>query len=348
MTFRALVAGGFYSADPEDRSTPRAIRCNNPGALNTADWTRAWAGFAGEQLDRVGNNTAIFEAPEFGVGAWWELMRKYRARKGEAAFTLAYILRNYSGGNMDTASDYIAFVSAQSGVSALSAIDLDNFTDLLPVAKGFFHYEAGQPTPLGDEQILFGFALGQAGGAVPSAPVAPVAPVYGISGGRHARLLAIARAEAEKQLSWSSRDSEAEKYLAALRPILLQLGHITPDTGFFNWCASFATWCCRHAGYAIPDQPPGFWASMALVESWRAWGQSQGILGTVASLADVAPADVLLYEWFDGDAQLDHIGICAGPSGDAGILAYEGNADNRTAVKRRDIGNVKYRLRLPD
>jgi len=41
--YHAIVKGGFYADDPYDKKVPTAIRCNNPGALNTSKAVQAKA-----------------------------------------------------------------------------------------------------------------------------------------------------------------------------------------------------------------------------------------------------------------------------------------------------------------
>ena len=55
-----------------------------------------------------------------------------------------------------------------------------------------------------------------------------------------------------------------------------KLGHIGTAPIFYNWCAAFVTWCCREAGITIPDQPEGFWATMARVDAWKYWAVKNG------------------------------------------------------------------------
>ena len=94
------------------------------------------------------------------------------------------------------------------------------------------------------------------------------------------------------------------------------------------------------------DQPTGFAATMALVESWKFWGDQQHLLVS-PDLDALTSGDVLLYEWFDGDSDLDHIGVFLRKR-NGRIEAAEGNATNsRTSITSRNIDNVKVVLRLP-
>jgi hypothetical protein len=106
------------------------------------------------------NNTAIFETPEQGVAAYWQLLVNYREA---GAFTVENIIKRYGGGQ--DYSSYVDFVVGRSGFSKNTEIDLDNDVQLLRFAKPMFMYESGvaawNAVPIKDEQILFGFDLGR-------------------------------------------------------------------------------------------------------------------------------------------------------------------------------------------
>lgn len=160
--FRSLVDGGFFCETPNDKKIPTSIRTNNPGAINASAWVKAYPGYAGDNVTSMSgasaNNTAIFEAPEYGVAVWWELMSRYRAA---GAMTIGDIIVRYGGGQ----SNYLGYantVAQRMGVPVDTEIKLtgDDKT-LLAFAKEMFRYEAGKPTPLSDRQILYGFELGR-------------------------------------------------------------------------------------------------------------------------------------------------------------------------------------------
>lgn len=343
--YRALVDGGYYSDNPSDVSIRRSIRTNNPGALNTALWVQSYPGFVAEQNDSAGNNTAVFEAPEYGVAAWWTLMDRYRRRYNPQNFHLKNVLTRYSGGNAETAANYIAFVSAKSGIGSKVPLDIYDDFAMNKIAKAFFHYEAGKPTPLSDEQIAFGIQIGKNGGDIPTEQELFLASAAAV--GSRQRLIEISVFEGDQAYSWQNAHSVAEKYLKPLRAPMQALGHIGSKPVLYDWCAAFVTWCAREAGYHIPDQPTGFWATMALVESWRYWGDKTGYGAQVDSLDDLERGDIVLFEWFDGDKAFDHIGVYVGRNGNRPVTA-EGNKGNRTFHGERSISNIRYRLRLPE
>lgn len=144
-----------------------------------------------------------------------------------------------------------------------------------------------------------------------------------------AKLANFAVNEAAQNLYWDGPDSEAEKYLQPFREPMFKLGHIGREPVFYNWCAAFVAYCCREVGIAIPDQPEGFWATMALVESWKFWAKKNGYWYAKGSITPQR-GDILVFEWKDGDPELDHIGIVRGyTSGSSKIQTSEGNHSDR-------------------
>ena len=168
VRYRALVTGGYYSANPFDRTSPVSIRCNNPGAVNGAAWEKQYPGYVDTIETTPGNKTTIFEAPEYGVAVWWELLRRY-ARKNIS--TIAQIITEYGGGQDYSA--YVNFVTRQTGFSARKKIALDDNAALMSFGKAMFQYEAGRPSPLKDEQIDYGIRLGQSKGSTELAGAIP-------------------------------------------------------------------------------------------------------------------------------------------------------------------------------
>ena len=159
--YRSLVPGGFYSSNPFDRTKHVPVRCNNPGAINGAVWEKTYPGYVDTVETTPGNKTTIFEAPEFGVAVWWELLRRYRAA---GSTTISQIITKYGGGQ--DYSNYIKFVKRQTGFSASKQVPLDDDDVLLPFGRAMFRYEAGEVLPWKNAQILYGLKLGRAGGSV--------------------------------------------------------------------------------------------------------------------------------------------------------------------------------------
>ena len=191
-------------------------------------------------------------------------------------------------------------------------------------------------------------ALG-ATGDVGQLPVQPPGSGLPITAGDRATLINIANTEGNLRLVWNNGHDPAEKYLAPLRPALNELQPV-----YYEWCAAFVTWCCRHAGYQIPDQPSGFWATMAYVDSWKWWAAQNGTLIATNSAGFAFQAgDILLFQWHQSPPSLshvlDHIGICVNVISPATVSSAEGNTDKpgQTDVKTRNIGNIAGVIRLP-
>jgi hypothetical protein len=85
---------------------------------------------------------------------------------------------------------------------------------------------------------------------------------------------------------------------------------------------------------------------MALVESWKYWAKKKGYWHPAGSISP-RRGDILVFEWFDGDVALDHIGIVAGyTTGESVIHTYEGNCGNQANSKTRLMSNVPGFIRI--
>ncbi|ACK69206.1 Peptidoglycan-binding domain 1 protein [Gloeothece citriformis PCC 7424] len=165
----------------------------------------------------------------------------------------------------------------------------------------------------------------------------------------HLKLAAFAGQEAAKQLRWNGASSEAERlYLAPLRPIMIKLGHIGKEIVFYNWCAAFVTYCCRQVGIHIPDQPEGFWASMALVASWQYWAKQQGYWHSKGTTKPMR-GDIVTFDWpGSNNGQFDHIGIVRGyTQGSSVFETAEGNANKQSGnFSNRYLSSISGIIRI--
>jgi hypothetical protein len=166
--YRSLI-GGFFSSTPMDKSTGSVtMRMNNPGAINGAPWEKTYPGYVDTIETTPGNRSTIFEAPEYGVGAWWDLLRRYKA--GNAS-TVGGIINRYGGGQDYSA--YIQFVVKATGFTPDTPIDLNNDQQVLQFGRAMFRYEAGRAPPWSDDQILYGIRGGRAFASTGSWPASP-------------------------------------------------------------------------------------------------------------------------------------------------------------------------------
>jgi hypothetical protein len=159
------------------------------------------------------------------------------------------------------------------------------------------------------------------------------------------KLANFAEEEAKKQLSWNGADSEAEKYLKPLRKPMQDIDQLGNAIVFFDWCGAFVYYCCKEVGIDVPAQPTGFWATLALVETWKFWGKQQGYW---YRKGDQVPkrGDIIVFDW-DGDGELNHIGIVRGytPGADT-INTSEGNKNNQSGNFTRSLSSVAGFIRI--
>lgn len=142
------------------------------------------------------------------------------------------------------------------------------------------------------------------------------------------KVLNIAVREASKGRQHAPGNEVDRLVLDPLRPVMVSLNHLRSDQvdDFYNWCAAWITYVCRLAEIKIPDQYGNFFASVALVDSWRDMGRRTG------SWVDIGvqlpkSGDIVCFNW-DGNSTLDHIGIVRGLALGA-VLTCEGNAANQ-------------------
>jgi hypothetical protein len=153
------------------------------------------------------------------------------------------------------------------------------------------------------------------------------------------KILEFAVQEASKQRSHAPGNEIDILVLDPLRPIMVQLGHIGAnqrDT-FYNWCAAWVTYICRSVGIKIPDRYNNFWASVALVDSWRDMGKRTGAWFPKGA-KQPQKGDIVCFNW-DGDADLDHIGIVRGVEPGA-VLTCEGNKNNTEGLFTRNLNTI--------
>lgn len=159
--FGSLVPNGYYSSDPYASGVPRSIRTNNPGALNFTRWQANRPGFVGKtEPDGSANHnvTTIYRTPEHGIASWFYLLSERYGFGTSGPFTVGQLAQRYAGCESGPpVDDYIAGWSHASGssLSASSMIDLNIDQQVLGLARAMFAHEAGQPSPLGNNQIQF-------------------------------------------------------------------------------------------------------------------------------------------------------------------------------------------------
>ena len=152
--------------------------------------------------------------------------------------------------------------------------------------------------------------------------------------------------EAAKKLRWNGANSEVEKYLRLLRPIMQSLNHIGNDPVFYDWCAAFVTYSCRQVGIDIPDRPEGFWASMALVASWEYWAKQKGYW-LLTSQTRPMRGDIITFDWPGAGGKFNHIGIVRGyRAGSSMVETAEGNVQNQSGHFSRKLSVISGIIRI--
>src|SRR5262249_22160309 len=147
VTFRSLVPGGFYSHDPDDMGVKRAIRTNNPGALNITSWQKAFRGYVGvTPADSAGNKTTIYVTPEHGVGAWFHPLAQRYGYGASGSVRIGELARKYSGTASETSAAARAYVAgwkrgSGGALTANAVVDLGDESDVLMLAKAMFFHE---------------------------------------------------------------------------------------------------------------------------------------------------------------------------------------------------------------
>jgi len=151
--------------------------------------------------------------------------------------------------------------------------------------------------------------------------------------------------EASRQLRWLSASSEAEKYLDIFRKPMQERGQIGSAKEFYDWCGAFVFYCCKEVGVNIPFAPNEFWATFALVESWKFWGRQQGFWFP-KGVQVPRRGDIVVFDW-DGDGELNHIGIVKGYTPNSlTINTSEGNRQNLSGNYTRSLSDVAGFIRI--
>jgi D-alanyl-D-alanine carboxypeptidase len=151
---------GYQNGNP---LTLRAVRTNNPGAVNISTWQRnLMKGYVGKtEPDNSPNRneTTIYLAPEYGVAMWGYLLRIRYFRGRRDPVTLRQIIEKYRGGlpPQPYLDGYRRF--SQGVLSGNSVIDLYDNHQLAVLAIAAYSHELGFWWPLSDAQMQNAFAI---------------------------------------------------------------------------------------------------------------------------------------------------------------------------------------------
>ena len=153
--FDALVAGSFFSHNPDDMGLKRSIRMSNPGALNYSNWQRSRPGYVGLPRRPTAVPTAIgppsTERRRHGVAAWFVLLSKKYGYENQGRLSLEQLAKKYTGSDASASAvrAYVKGWSQASGgtLNADSVFRLNNTDEMLSLAKAMYAHEIGGPSP---------------------------------------------------------------------------------------------------------------------------------------------------------------------------------------------------------
>lgn len=151
-----------------NKSLPRAMRLNNPGAIEDGPYAKSMPGYAGSD-----GRYAVFDSPEAGYGAMNRLLDTYTSKHG--LNTVAGIINRWapaSSDNNDT-SGYTAYVAKRLGVDPNAPIPPEARSGL---AQAMAYYENGREVPMSGGQAAISSATQPRAGLAPSGPDQPSIP----------------------------------------------------------------------------------------------------------------------------------------------------------------------------
>jgi hypothetical protein len=85
---------------------------------------------------------------------------------------------------------------------------------------------------------------------------------------------------------------------------------------FLPWCGSFVMWCAKEAGVKVPNTVSTM-AGAAAFKKLGTW--------TDAAVAKPEPGDIVYFDFMDGGAPIEHVGIVVKDNGDGTVTTMEGN-----------------------
>lgn len=104
------------------------------------------------------------------------------------------------------------------------------------------------------------------------------------------------------------------------------------------WCGSFVMWCAAQIKQSIPN----------VVYTPAGVSGFQGIgLWANAATAKPKPGDIVFFDFVEGGAPVEHVGIVVKDNGDGTVTTIEGNTspEHKTAGSQANGGEVAQRIR---
>lgn len=107
---------------------------------------------------------------------------------------------------------------------------------------------------------------------------------------------------------------------------------------FLPWCGSFVMWCANQAGVKMPNTV----STMAGAAAYKKLGT-----WTDAAKAKPEPGDIVYFDFMDGGAPIEHVGIVVRDNGDGTVTTIEGNTagDKKKSTSQRNGGEAVVKIR---
>ena len=107
---------------------------------------------------------------------------------------------------------------------------------------------------------------------------------------------------------------------------------------FLPWCGSFVMWCANQAGVKIPNTV----STMAGAAGFKKLGT-----WTDAAAAKPEPGDIVYFDFMEGGAPIEHVGIVVKDNGDGTVTTMEGNTagDKKKSGSQANGGEAVKKIR---
>ena len=107
---------------------------------------------------------------------------------------------------------------------------------------------------------------------------------------------------------------------------------------YLAWCGSFCMWVANQAGVKIPNTV----STMAGAASFKKMGT-----WTDAAKADPQPGDIVYFDFMEGGAPIEHVGIVVKDNGDGTVTTVEGNTsgDKKKSGSQANGGECVKKIR---
>lgn len=107
---------------------------------------------------------------------------------------------------------------------------------------------------------------------------------------------------------------------------------------FLPWCGSYIMWCANEAGVKMPNTV----STMAGAAAYKKMGT-----WTDAASADPQPGDIVYFDFMEGGAPIEHVGLVVKNLGDGTVQTAEGNTsgDKKKSTSERNGGEAVIKIR---